>query len=166
MKHLLFITLVLCTSILHANETKTLFHIERSKNKNEVHYAVKLNGNCQFKGDEPIFGYWKSLEQGPNVIEDLSVFDQVAYGIVNQKVSGDKVTFNLKAIDSRVVTVSLVKKEKKCDVVAQMEISKKQAYLDKVYVLSKEGFIKPTVIHLDFFGHNEQGEQVTERYKP
>ena len=147
-----------------------LFFIERNKNKNEVHYQIHVDGNCRITSDEPITGYWKVIEEGPDKTRKFTVFDNMAYSIINQKVENNWVFFNLKALKTRLIksTVKQNPSTNTCESVVQTKINNKWADLERIYVLSKEGFIMPKVIYVDVIGKSlgPQSEEVIERIKP
>ena len=147
-------------------ESDSLLFIERSKNKNQVHYAVKLNPDCTFANDAPVYGYWKVLEKGPDVIEELNTFDNIAYGIENQMVdekNKNEITFNLKAIESKKITLTVTKKEQNCLKKTVMTINGQSAIIEKIYVFAEEGMIRPTVKWIDLFGKDNKNKAITER---
>jgi len=72
-------------SILAVSEDKVshLFFIERSKNKNLVHYDIRLTGNTGLVDIKPVNVYWV-LENGRR--EELNPIERkYAYGIVHQE---------------------------------------------------------------------------------
>jgi hypothetical protein len=147
-----------------------LFFIQRSKNKNEVHYRLNVDESCRIIADEPVTGIWRMLEEGPNKTEPLSTFDRMAYNAENQEVVGNWVHFNLKAIEERLIKATTIYdwKTNKCSPMVQVKINGKWAILDHIYVSSKEGFLMPRVMYIDIFGKSLDSppQQVAERVKP
>lgn len=143
-----------------------LFHIDRSKNKNQVHYDVVVDQGCRILEEGAIKGYWIVLEKGADVREELSSFDQMAYGIKNVKNENGQVYFNLKALESKRVKVSVELKDKICQATAEVEVQGKISKLERIYVFSEEGLILPKVKYLDIFAKLTDGSSVTERITP
>lgn len=158
--------LFLTSAFAQAADIK-MFHIDRSKNKNQVYYLAVVDQNCQFVTKDPIKGQWLVLEKGPDVIEELSTFDMLAYGVKNVEQVKGEVTFNLKALESKKIKVSLNPQgEKKCLPLAQVQIKDKWAKLERIYVFSEEGLILPEVKYVDIFGKLDDGSAVSERIIP
>ena len=78
-----------------------LFVIERSKNTNEVHYFLRVDDRCRLASDTPVSAVWKLLAVSPDKTASLSVFDQLAYGVAQQHVADNEVSFSLKALEQK-----------------------------------------------------------------
>lgn len=140
-----------------------LFFIQRSKNSNEVHYELQHEPDCSVKKSEPVRGYWQELEKGPNIVSDITVFEQPAYGVSDQKVEGEWVYFKMKAIPERDFKAKVIKKDGTCLVEAFTTINKEPSVLKKIYIFAVEGFIRPKVKYIDLFGVSNDGKEVKER---
>ncbi len=152
-----------------ATKKSNLFYVERNKNKNQVQYQAIYEDKCLFKNNEIVTGYWKELEKGKDVVSDLSIFDKVAYGIVDQKImdKGTRVDFTLKPLKAMKMkaVIKEVKKDE-CKVEALIMVDKKWVVLEKVYVFAKSGFVMPTVKYIDIFGKLPDGKEFTKRLDP
>lgn len=148
-----------------ASETQSikLFHIERNKNKNQVHYNLKINKSCSIVSDRPIEGFWIRVENGSNDREEFNMLDKIAYGIAEQKHDGPWVYFTLKALENIKIKAKAQQIDKMCHAFAYTEISGNLSQLKKVYVFAKEGFILPTVKYVDMYGQLPNGKAVKER---
>jgi Domain of unknown function (DUF4833) len=171
MKTIYICLLILFVMPLHSwGKELGLFFIQRSKNKNEVHYRLNVDENCQIVTNEPVTGIWKMLEEGSDEMKSLSAFDNMAYSAENQKVIGNWVHFNLKALEERLIKVTTIydPKTNKCSPMVQVKINGKWAMLDHIYVSSEEGFLMPRVVYIDIFGKSLDStpQQVAERVKP
>ena len=78
-----------------------LFVIQRSKNANEVHYSLRVDDHCTLASDTPVHARWQLREESPEKTKPLSVFDQLAYGIAQQTVTENGVSFSLKALATK-----------------------------------------------------------------
>lgn len=148
------------------NDIRTLFAIKKSENKNEVHYGIHLDDACQPVGDEPIFAYWRELEQGPNVVLDLGMFQKKAYGIKGQWVQSktpqeSKLLMSLNATPDRGISVSVKKKDGRCVSETVATINKESALLEQVFV-HIAGFLSVDWIELRGFRF---GKPMVERVK-
>ncbi len=146
------------------SQSRSLFYIERNKNRNRVQYAVRLDANCLPKGKKPIYAYWRMLEKGPRVTESVGYFERKAYGIKSQKVVKNQIKMTMQALPKKKVTVSFEKKNGKCLAKASTSINKNQAILSKIYVFAVEGLMLPTVKYIDILG-KASGRPVKERIK-
>lgn len=150
---------------LHAEDKtidKPIFYIERNKNRNLVQYAVRmLPQSCEAASDEPVYGYWRDLEEGPNVTSPLLWYETPAYGFKSQEVRGNVVEVRLRALPERPITVALSKNDLRCSAQATIEINGQPAMLEKIYVFAEEGWVKPTVKWIEVRG-SLSGEAVIE----
>lgn len=91
----------------------------KSTNRNEVHYGVKLDEDCQPIGNEPVFAYWRDFEKVPEVTDDLSAIERSLYGVRDQKVLArvpgeSKILMSLKATPQRGIAIFVRKRDRKC----------------------------------------------------
>ena len=132
-------------SVAHAdptfgpNDIRTVFAIKKSENKNEVHYGIHLDASCQPVGDEPVYAYWRDYEKGPDVVNDLGMFEKSAYGIKGQWVrkrsaEESKVLMSLKATPDRGILITTSRKDGKCVAEALATINMEPALLQQVFV--------------------------------
>jgi hypothetical protein len=148
----------------------SLFVIQRSKNRNEVQYHLRVDDRCQIAADNPIGAFWKLLEDSPEKTEPLSTFDRMAYGVERQTVEGNWVSFSLKALEHKRLKASAapVAQTGTCAPVVQTEMNGHWAALERIYVHTEEGFLKPKVLYIDLFGKTLEAtpRDVTERLMP
>lgn len=95
-------------------EIPTAFFISKSENKNQVHYAVKVDDACVPVGNEPVRPYWRMLEVSPIATEPMLGREMPAYGLASQRVvqrteAGGTLQVTLRAYPSRVLTIVLAK---------------------------------------------------------
>ncbi len=147
-----------------------LFFIQRSKNANEVHYQLRVDDRCRIASDTPVSAFWKLLEASPDKTASLSVFDQMAYGVEQQRVANNGVSFHLKALDQKSIKASVTAPPQMgtCSAIAQTEIQGHWAVLERIYVQTEEGGLKPKVIYVDVFGKSldTSATPVQERITP
>jgi len=122
-----------------ANDIRTVFAIKKSENRNEVHYGIHLDASCQPVGDEPVYAYWRDYEKGPDVVNDLGIFEKSAYGIKGQWIKKrsaeeSKVLMSLKATPDRGILITTSKKDGRCVGEALATINKEPALLHQVFV--------------------------------
>jgi hypothetical protein len=131
-----------------------LFVIQRSKNANEVHYHLRVDDRCRIASTTPIHAFWKLLAASPDKTASLSVFDQLAYGVEQQRVANNEVSFSLKALEQKRITARIIgtPPQGPCAAQAQTEIQGQWAVLERIYVQTEEGWLKPKVLYVDVFG--------------
>ncbi len=117
-----------------------LFTIGKSQNKNQVQYAVHVDGHCVPMPGAPVYAYWHMLELGPNRVAPLLSREFRAYGIASQRVTahdtdGGKIRLVLRALPSRPILVETVRAPNgACRGLATVAIAGTPAHLFDVYV--------------------------------
>ena len=90
-----------------------LFVIQRSKNTNEVQYQLRVNDRCQIVSAHPVSAFWQLREVSPETTEPLSDLEHMAYGVTNQQVAENRVSFDLgvlehfRALEQRRITATV-----------------------------------------------------------
>lgn len=124
---------------LPAAPVSSVFHIEKSENKNQVHYAVQVDGACRPLGEQPVYGYWRDLERGPAAVSQLLEHEQPAYGLraprlVQRNDSGGLVRVSLRAFPDRPLAIELFRTQSGCGARALATIAGQPAMLSSIYV--------------------------------
>jgi hypothetical protein len=134
--------------------------ITKSTNRNEVHYAVQVDGGCAPSGQTPVWPYWQMLESSPLATEPLSASEQRVLGLAHQEVSGDTVQIALRAMASRAITIRTWRaSDGRCASSAEMTIAGTRAVLAAIHV-------KLTLFGVDYVllsGRTPEGAPVEER---
>ena len=162
---LLLILSLFPQSILAVSGDKVshLFFIERSKNKNLVHYDIRLTRNSSLADIKPVNVYWV-LENGRR--EELNPIERkYAYGIVHQeKLDQNKFKVILAGLKKLEIVVERMNDSFK----AMVSINGTESVLEKIYIKSEEkrnGL--PKVLYIDLFGRTkETGLPISERIVP
>ncbi len=127
-----------------------LFVIERSKNRNIVRYDLVLDKSGSYDVRRPLDVYWSMLaEDGRR--EELSALERQAYGyelLPNAKPS--ELGVRLVALKSRPLMV----RGSKGSYRAELSIQGVPAYLESVFVATREGPILPTVLYIELRGRS------------
>lgn len=143
-----------------------VFAITKSDNRDQVHFGVHLDKNCVPEGTEPVYGYWRIYEKGPDVVEDLNWMDQKAYGIVSQQITkdfqgGSKVLIALRAAPSRGIAVLTRKQDGRCVAEGITTIDNAPARLDHIFLKIKSWI---SIYYLEIHGFRVgTGQAVVER---
>jgi hypothetical protein len=158
-----------CASGLEARadsvRLESLFVIARSKNRNVVHYAVRIRDSGRIDREEPVTAYWvMHAEDGRR--EGLSFLERrLAYGFVAEFVGKTQaLSLRLQAFPARVLGV---RQGARGRFAAHVTIAGQAARLERIFVATDERGITPSVRHLDLFGVSlAGGTSVTERILP
>jgi len=156
---------MLASSSASADRTiPSALFVSKSENKNQVHYAVRVDDRCELESPAPVYAYWRMFEKGPNAVEPLLAREQSAYGIARQQVAGETVTVWLRALPSRPITIHVARAPGgACAATAETTIAGHAARLFNVHVAL--GFLH--VDHLLLTGWEDtDGRVVRERIQP
>jgi hypothetical protein len=126
-------------------DVTSAFFVSKSENKNQVHYAVRVDAACVPIGTTPIWGYWRMLEDGPSAVEPLLPREQSSYGIASQNVverrpEGGMIRLVLRAMPTRAILVSVQKRGALCESTATTSVNGVAANVFNVHVKLKWPF--------------------------
>ena len=135
---------------------QTLFVIERSMNKNVVHYDAQLTAEGRLAPKEPAVVYWKMLAEDGRT-ENLTWIEKLrAYGFtIEQTAAGNAYKMTLAAAPGRPF---LIKSEGEA-VHAEGLISGRPAIIERIYVNTSSGVLGPKVENIELHGRNIQTGQ-------
>jgi hypothetical protein len=122
----------------------SVFHIEKSHNRNQVHYAVKVDAACRPLGARPVWGYWREFEVGPRATSHILPHEQQAYGVqegaaVQLGPNWGRVRINLRGFPQRPLVIDTFRQGSGCAARALTSIAGQPALLRSIYV--KIGFL-------------------------
>jgi hypothetical protein len=160
------LTLLVAPTLRAGDGALPLFEIARNKNRNVVRFTVHVDADCRPIQDEPVRNHWRMLEIGPDAVEAVGTFEQMAYGIDESTRSGDRITLKLEALPERPLTVVTTRTAAGCRAQVRGAISGRPARLERVFVQADEGALMPKVRHVDLEGVTDRGEKLTERIEP
>lgn len=134
-----------------AQPPQKLFYIQRSKNADEVHYDARVSADGALDAKNPVDGYWMNKgADGKFSRDELTWFQKKAYGWDTKLTPKGVTALKLKAFSER--DMWIVRANDRWRV--QTTVAGKQAYLNKLYVATKEGGVIPTVVFVDIFGED------------
>ena len=146
-----------------AAPSRKLFVIGRSKNKNVVHYDVKLTKSGTLNLEDPIDAYWvMRAEDGRR--EELTFLEvRLAYGFsIESKVSEGGFLIRLAACDRRLAVRNIADQHQ-----AELSIAGEQAILKRIFVQATDDAVVPRVVHVDVQGTSiASGKALRERLRP
>lgn len=117
----------------------SVFFIEKSENRNQVHYGVRVDRNCAPTGDAPVYGYWRNLEEGKDARSSLLGIEQRGYGVSIARsqarpTGGGSVQFTLRGLAGRRIVIDTFSTPQGCRAVAAARILDQVAELRSIYV--------------------------------
>jgi hypothetical protein len=124
---------------LPSNPVSSVFHIAKSENKNQVHYAVRVDAGCRPIGRTPMYGYWRDLEDGPKAVSPLLDHEQPAYGLtaprsIEPSGEGGEIRIGMRGFPDRALRVVTFKQGGECRARAFTSIRNEPAVLRAIYV--------------------------------
>lgn len=141
-------------------DVETVFHVQKSENRNQVHYGIHLDASCSPIGATPVYGYWRDFEDGPGARSELLSREEPAYGIGAQHVrrteAGATVRIRMRAFASRVITIDVSRGPSGCSARAVVTISGQRARLDHIFAQIGFYSIDHIVLH---------GRRVTDQHR-
>jgi hypothetical protein len=119
-------------------EPKSVFLVAKSENRNQVHYAVRVDDACNVIGTAPLYGYWRMLEN-KGEIEPILSREVRAYGldpVQRIEKAGDATTIyaRMNAIPDRVLRVTVTRTAGRCEARAATSIAGTDAQLRLIYI--------------------------------
>lgn len=122
-----------------ARDADSAFFIARSTNRNQVHYGIRVDGDCRPQGDKPVHAYWRMLEKGARATEPLLGREGPAYGLgdvqqVEATASGWRVQLRLRAWPERTINVDVFRENGRCAARAYTLLDGKVAQIDRIFV--------------------------------
>lgn len=126
-----------------------LFVIERSSNKNQVHYDANLSPDGQIDPNQPIQAYWVMAAQDGRR-EELTTLERArAYGFNVEPESGSH-SFRLTLVAQKQRPIHVYSEGG--TVRAETTIAGHRAYLTCIYANTHKVLAVPTVKSIDWFG--------------
>jgi hypothetical protein len=134
--------------------------ISKSNNKNQVHYAVRVDDACAPIGPAPVHPYWRMLERSPDATEGLTEREERGFGVLDQRVEGSFVTFTLRGLPSRIFTIETWRNSQgACSSQVTTSIAGMHARLFNIHVVLKLFSID----HVLFTGWADNGAVIREQ---
>jgi hypothetical protein len=151
------------------HDVHSAFHISKSENQNQVHYAVRLDATCRPVGKRPVFAYWQRLRSGGKREDgELEGLGTTVYGASDdQKVSlrpaGGSVQMHVKALKKVLISIELEKTAQGCKAVAYTTILGQRARLSHAFL--QLGMLGVLPKYVDVVGFRvSDGKRIAERH--
>ncbi|MDB4986450.1 MAG: hypothetical protein JWN04_1628 [Myxococcaceae bacterium] len=151
------------------HDVRSVFHVEKSENQNQVHYGVRLDAACHPQGNSPVFAYWRRLRNDVRVDEPLVGPGTRVYGASNEQTvqvtaQGGHVETYVRALKRLTIAVDIQKGKEGCVAVPMVTLHGERVKLLRAYLqLGRFGI---TVKYVDVYGLREKdSQQVTEQFR-
>ena len=161
------IVLLLLKAASPAQSAQPLFVIEHSANKNKLYYEVRITKDSVIDMHNPLHAYWIMWEKDPSgaTHEELTMVEKkMAYGFKVIQEPGKKAfKMNLVSFPERTIKVYL----KNGKSVAEVPVNGQPAYLERIFINSRETLTLPKVNYMELIGKDKKtGEQRDEKVVP
>lgn len=115
-----------------------VFVIDKSSNRNQVVYALALEGDCAFRSDAPVHVFWRMRERGEQETEELLDLEQPVVGLGAQEITerrpdGGTVVTTIRGFPRRPLTFTARRDGDRCEVAATALIGGREASLQRVF---------------------------------
>ncbi len=151
------------------HDVRSVFHVEKSENQNQVHYAIRLDRLCRPIDDNPVFAYWRRFKRGVRVDEPLEGLGRRVYGASDDQqvishARGGYVNMYVRAVKQVPIDISVQQTNSGCQAVATTSIRGERARLSHAFLqLTRFGL---GVSYIDVFGERlRDGARVRERLR-
>ncbi len=117
-------------------DVPSLFHIAKSENRNEVHFAARLDAQCALREDDGVEAYWRDREISESATADLLFIERPAYDLDDlDRVGPYRARFVLRALPQRKFELEVSRKEDgRCSARAITTVGGEPARIRRVYV--------------------------------
>jgi hypothetical protein len=139
-----------------AQYTQPLFMIEHNTNKNTLYYEACLTKDSAIDPHRPIHAYWIMWEKDSkgSIHEELTLIEKrMAFGFKVIQDPGKKY-FKLNLVSFPERTIKVYQKNGKA--VAEAPINGQPAYLEKIFINSRETLTLPKVNYMELFGKDKK----------
>jgi hypothetical protein len=134
--------------------------ITKSSNKNQVNYAIDVDGGCAPTGAAPVHPYWRMLEHGTGATEPLRGPELRAFGVERQAIGANFVQVALRGMPARAITIRTWRTPSgACQATADTTIAGVPARISNVHVQEKLF----GVAYVQLTGWSDTGAVVSER---
>jgi hypothetical protein len=145
------------------------FHVAKSQNQNQVHYAVRLDAQCKPSGKRPVFAYWQRLRSGKRVDGELDGIGTTVYGasdeqkVVNKPSGASSVEMYVKALKKVRISIEIEKSPQGCKAVPYTTIQGQRARLSHAFLQLGALGLLPKYVDVVGFRVSD-GKRIAERH--
>ncbi|MDB4976396.1 MAG: hypothetical protein JWN48_4737 [Myxococcaceae bacterium] len=151
------------------NDVHSAFHVEKSENRNQVHYGIRLDAACRPQGKAPVFAYWMRLkkdvwDEDPLIGAAVRVYGASTDQTVQVAATGGHVDMYVKALKRVPVSIAITKGKDGCIATPTVVLNGERVKLVRAFLqLGRFGI---TVKYVDVYGTREKdGHTVTQQFR-
>jgi hypothetical protein len=142
----------------------SVVHLRKNTNSNQVHYGVSVDGNCKPVAPRPMKAYWLMLEKGPQITEDLRLWEQPGYGVrqpeqLEQSETGGRFLFFIRGVPEKQIELETFAADTGCRARAFTQINNERLVLERIEI-EVSGWAD--VSKVEIFGIDADGNPVSE----
>lgn len=145
-----------------AATARELFTLSRSTNANVIKYAVRLDKAGLLDVHDPVEAYWLMLAENGRREQLTWGERQLAYGFSVASVTPRGCALRLTACPERELSVRSSDGRFR----AELEIQRRRAQLQTVFVRTEEHSLLPSVRYVEIAGVTAEGQRIAERILP
>ncbi len=152
------------------HDVRSVFHVAKSENQNQVHYALHLDADCRPMGKRPVFAYWQRLREGKRIDDQLTGLGTTVYGASEEQKTiargkgASSVEMFVKALKAVRISIEVQKTPQGCRAVPYATILKQRARLSHAFL--QLGTWGLTVKYVDVVGFRvSDGRRIAERHQ-
>lgn len=149
-------------------DLRSVFHVAKSENQNQVHYALRLDASCRPSSTTPVFAYWRRLRHGERFDEPLEGPGVRLYGAsseqkVQQRATGGRVDMYVRALRRLPIVILVVKNAHGCEATAHVTLRGESVHLSYAFVQLRS--LGLGVKYVEVVGRRERdGSYIRERF--
>jgi len=116
---------------------KSVFHLTKNTNHNQVHYGVDVDSDCRPDDSKPLTPYWLMRERGDDITEKLRFWEQPGYGVrqpeaVNETENGHRFEFVIRGVPEKQLEMTVRAENGQCVARAITDIDGIPAVLNRI----------------------------------
>jgi hypothetical protein len=135
-----------------------LFAVQKSDNRNELVYFVRVDDACALLGEQPVFARWHMRERGEGAWEELTPMERRFYGLAEQaRVDAQTVGTYAHGAPEHPFTVRVANVDGRCTATAEASFGGTRSVIARVAL--ELGFL--SVKRAIVFGRDDLGRAVT-----
>lgn len=137
--------LILCCALafpaaadeLPMHELDSVIFLTKNTNQNQVHYGVRVDERCRPLEDEPVYAYWRNLEEGPDDRSELIFWEEPGYGVrqprqVERNEKSGSLQLVIRGVPERMIKLETFTAEEGCAARAFTHINGNNAVLERI----------------------------------
>ena len=167
------VLLILCCALafpviadeLPIHELDSVIFLTKNTNQNQVHYGVRVDKRCRPLEDEPVYAYWRLLEEGPDDRSGLMFWEEPGYGVTQPgeialSENSGSLELVIRGVPEHTIKLHTFATEEGCAARAFTHINGSNAVLERIDI-NVSGWA--TVHKIEIFGVNaSDGQPISE----